>query len=109
MTPFVAFVFRLGDVGHCITHEAQMTVWMLDPATIMELGMEEPTHFRRELFGLVALKAITTVIVLAKMHDTQRENVIPNIACRIRQVMVVGRPMNKKEQRKQKRRATRRR
>lgn len=109
MTPFVAFMLSSGDDGYIMTHEVQITLWMHVPVTIMELGTEDPTHFLRELFGLVALKAMTTVIVLAKIQDTQRENIVPKIACRMRQVMMEGRPRNKKEQRKHRSRATSRR
>ena len=51
--------------------------------------------------GLLALKAITTAMVLAKMQDMHKAKVMPNAVCRSMQDHSEGRPMKVREHRKQ--------
>ena len=50
--------------------------------------------------GLLALKAITTVTVLASIHDIHRAKVMPKAVCRSMQDHSVGWPMKVREHRK---------
>lgn len=50
--------------------------------------------------GLVTLNARTTVTVLARTEETATEKVVPKTACRRRQEIFVGRPMNSRGHRK---------
>lgn len=75
---------------------------MADPASPF------PKHFLIVFPGLVARKARTTVMVLAKTQETEMEKMVLKMVCLKRQVTFPGQPMNKKEQRKQRRREERR-
>lgn len=57
-------------------------------------------HIFSRLPGFVAMKANTTVIVFAKMQETQSVKTMPNADCRRRHFSAWGTPMKAKEQRK---------
>lgn len=59
-----------------------------------------PTHHLMRFPGFVAMKARTTVMVLANTQDTAIEKTTPKTACRRRHVTVPGHPRKRKEQRK---------
>ena len=63
-----------------------------------------PIHFLALFPGLVAMKANTTVMVLAKTQATARVKMMPNTICLRRQVTFPGHPMKRRGQRKQMRR-----
>ena len=87
---------------------AQITPWMRGQARTMELVSCLPKNFFAMFPGLVAMKTRTTVTVFAKMEETATEKMMMKAACRRRQVTFVGRPMKRKEERKQNRREMRR-
>ena len=74
----------------------------------MEVASLFPTHFLMLEPGLVAMKATTTVMVLANTLETATEKIKPNTGCWRRQDNFPGCPMKRKEERKQSRREMRR-
>lgn len=66
-------------------------------------------HLLNLLPGLVAMKAKTTMMVLAKMQEIQRVKIMPNAECLRRHVSFWGGPMKAKEQKKQRVKERRRR
>lgn len=65
-----------------------------------ELGAPDTNHCLILFPGAVALKARTTVMVLAKTVDTATVNTMANVVCWRMQVAVLGRPRKSREQRK---------
>ena len=65
------------------------------------MGAPDTRKFLNLLPGSVTLKARTTVIVLARIVETATVNTIANVICCKTQVALLGRPMKKKEHRKQ--------
>ena len=65
------------------------------------MGVPDTKMFFNVLPGPVNLKARITVIVLARTVETATVNTIPNVICCKTQVTLFGRPMKKKEHRKQ--------
>lgn len=64
------------------------------------LGSLTPTHFLQELPGLVALKAMKTMMVLARIEDAEMVKGIPKVTCCSIQVISTGRPRNRNTERK---------
>ena len=97
-----------GNGGEVTSQKAQVIAWMRGQARTMEFASCLPKSFLAMFPGLVAMKARTTVTVLAKMEETPTVKVMLKIVCRRRQETFVGFPMKRNEQRKQRRRETRR-
>lgn len=67
----------------------------------MDMAKLFPNHFLILLAGLVAMKARTTVRVLANTEETAPVKVMANKVCRRMQDSFLGCPMNRNVQRKQ--------
>ncbi|KAJ1121229.1 hypothetical protein NDU88_009347 [Pleurodeles waltl] len=94
-----------GDINNQIT---QMRTWASEQETTIDHGVFDPSHLLAWLLGFVALKAVTTTIVLARIEETLMEKTIPNMVCRSMQVYFRGLPTKMKVQRKQSMRDKRR-
>lgn len=99
---------KTGKGGEVNSQTPQMPAWIREQERIIELASPFPTHFLMLDPGLVAMKATTTVMVLANTQEMATEKIMPKAVCRRRQVTFLGFPIKSKEQRKQKSRATRR-
>lgn len=83
-----------------MTQEIHKATWTNEQPMRIALGRLGPILFLSLASGLVALKADTTVMVLARVVDTQTVKIIPKAACRRAQVTGTGWPMNMNGQRK---------
>ena len=86
----------------------QMTPWTLEEEITMEFARLFPSHLLTWLPGFVARKASTTVIVLANTEETATEKMMLKADCWRRQVVLLGVPMNRKDNEKESRREMRR-
>ena len=94
--------------GELPSQMTQMRIWIPEQEMIMELARLFPSHLLTLFPGLVARKASTTVIVFANKEETATEKMMPKAVCLRRQVTFLGRPINRKEDKKDRRRETRR-
>lgn len=90
-----------GKGGVFASHNIQMTAWTREQESTIVVANFFPTHFFILDPGLVARKAKTTMMVLAKMHDTATEKMSPKVICRKRHIIAPGLKRNCNAQRKQ--------
>jgi hypothetical protein len=76
--------------------------WMRVQMGMMELGAPDSSNCLILLPRTVILKARTTATVLANTVETATVNTTPTVVCWRMQLAVLGQPMKRKEQRKQK-------
>ena len=97
-----------GNGGEMPSQTLQMPTCTLEQERTMELARVFPSHFLIVFPGLVAIKATTTMTVFANREEMATEKMTLKAVCRRRQVTLWGWPMNRKGDKKQKRREPRR-
>jgi hypothetical protein len=95
---FVSLPIKGGDVTNQILLR---TIWIRVQMGMTKLGAPV-TNIPLILPGVVSLKAMTTVIVLANTVEMATVKNTPNVVCFRMQVAWLGCPMKNNEQRKQK-------
>ena len=96
---FVSLPIKGGDVTNQIP---QRTIWIRVQMGMAKLGAPATNIPLILLPGVVSLKAMTTVIVLANTVEMATVKNTPNVVCCRMQVAWLGCPMKSNEQRKQK-------
>ncbi|KAF7235451.1 Immunoglobulin alpha-2 heavy chain [Varanus komodoensis] len=77
---------KSGNGAEVPSQMAQSRAWMREQERTMELASPFPTHFLILEPGLVAMKATTTVIVLASTEEIAKEKMTPKAECWRKQV-----------------------
>lgn len=90
-----------GKGGYVPSQTAQMHTWMREPLMTIAFESQVTIHVHHALPGLMALKAISTMKVFAKIAEIATETTTPKTACLKTQVTFLGWSMNINEQKKQ--------
>lgn len=102
------WISKSGYGGEVVIHTTQMPVWIRELTRIVKTETFLPSHLLMLDPGLEAMKATTTMIVLANTQEIATEKMMPKADCWRKQVTLLGFPRNRKEDRKQRRRERRR-
>lgn len=96
-----------GKGGEVANQTPQRATWIKEAMRTTEVEAPGLRHTRILPPGLVALKARTTVRVLARTEEIATVNTTAKVLWRRRQVVTVGRPRNSKAHRAQREREMR--